>query len=143
MRQFLNNFSKRTIFDILQLDGQFKFVNFCKLSMTDFSFTANYCDCLFPAAERNVRNFATVFPAATLRELAKMMPESEDELTQQEIEGLTEYKVKAYNAARFLEITTKYRHKMEGQSAVWCFFVVVGQSINFSLVLEFSERIGS
>ncbi|KAK3098744.1 hypothetical protein FSP39_022633 [Pinctada imbricata] len=65
------------------------------------------------AAERSVRNFATVFPTATLRELAKMMPESEEEMIQQEIEGLTEFRVKTYNACRFIPITSKYREKLE------------------------------
>jgi superfamily II DNA helicase RecQ len=66
--------------------------------------TAMYC---ITAAEHGVRNYATVFPILTLRQLAEKTPQTVEEMTQT-IDGLPKAKVNKYGAERFLEITKTY-----------------------------------
>ncbi|XP_062602937.1 recQ-like DNA helicase BLM [Saccostrea cucullata] len=59
------------------------------------------------AAEHGLRNYATVFPILTLRQLAEKTPLTVDEMTAS-IDGLPKAKVNKYGAERFLEITKNY-----------------------------------
>ncbi|KAJ8304560.1 hypothetical protein KUTeg_018143, partial [Tegillarca granosa] len=58
------------------------------------------------AIEHGVRNFVTIFPTASLREMAEKAPISVESM--KKVENLPEAKIKKYNAERFLEITAKY-----------------------------------
>ncbi|XP_048737766.2 recQ-like DNA helicase BLM isoform X2 [Ostrea edulis] len=59
------------------------------------------------AAEHGLRNYATVFPILTLRQLAEKTPQTVEEMTQT-IDGLPKAKVNKYGAERFLEVTKTY-----------------------------------
>ncbi|XP_062567089.1 uncharacterized protein LOC134229355 [Saccostrea cucullata] len=58
-------------------------------------------------AEHGLRNYVTVFPILTLRQLAEKTPLTVDEMTAS-IDGLPKAKVNKYGAERFLEITKNY-----------------------------------
>nr|XP_022333521.1 Bloom syndrome protein homolog isoform X2 [Crassostrea virginica] len=59
------------------------------------------------ASEHGLRNYATVFPILTLRQLAEKTPLTVEEMTEK-IDGLPKAKVNKYGAERFLEITKNY-----------------------------------
>lgn len=61
----------------------------------------------FLASEHGLRNYATVFPILTLRQLAEKTPLTVEEMTEK-IDGLPKAKVNKYGAERFLEITKNY-----------------------------------
>lgn len=59
------------------------------------------------AAEHGLRNYATVFPILTLRQLAEKTPLTVEEMTEK-VDGLPKAKVNKYGAERFLDITKNY-----------------------------------
>lgn len=62
---------------------------------------------IFTAAEHGLRNYATVFPILTLRQLAEKTPLTVEEMTEK-VDGLPKAKVNKYGAERFLGITKNY-----------------------------------
>lgn len=62
---------------------------------------------IFTAAEHGLRNYATVFPILTLRQLAEKTPLTVEEMTEK-VDGLPKAKVNKYGAERFLDITKNY-----------------------------------
>lgn len=64
-------------------------------------------DLIFTAAEHGLRNYATVFPILTLRQLAEKTPLTVEEMTEK-VDGLPKAKVNKYGAERFLDITKNY-----------------------------------
>lgn len=75
-------------------------MNECPFTFFFFFFT------FFIAIEHGVRNFVTIFPTASLREMAEKAPTSVEAM--KKVENLPEAKIKKYNAERFLEVTVKY-----------------------------------
>ncbi|XP_046571686.1 Bloom syndrome protein homolog [Haliotis rubra] len=60
------------------------------------------------AREHNIKNYTSVFTNQILWQLADKRPLTLEEMRNSEIDGLTNYRITAYGAERFLDITTKY-----------------------------------
>ncbi|XP_046358869.2 Bloom syndrome protein homolog [Haliotis rufescens] len=60
------------------------------------------------AREHNIKNYTSVFTNQILWQLADKRPLTLEEMKSSEIDGLTNYRISAYGAERFLDITTKY-----------------------------------